>query len=148
MPDFIKLPSERVEQLRTLSRNRDVPIADLIAEFVNGQIREGHLDRAIPTIDVHRTGDMIEIDFGTFKRCFGLELARAFATGLRWFGTPKAPGIPEAVTDLAQAVSGASLVGIGRRGTSVEVSGENGLKRTLAPSIARDLSGVIAEAAK
>ena len=91
---------------------------------------------------------MIEVDFGAFKRTFNVELARAYATSLRWFGTPKAAGIPQAVTALAQAVSGADLVGIGRRGTGIEVCGENGAKRILAPSIARDLAEVIADTAK
>jgi len=144
LPDFIQLPSERVEQLRALSRNRDLPIADLIGEFINDQIDKGNIDRAIPTIDVRRVGDHIEIDYGAFKRTFGLELARAYATNLRWFARPKNAALRSAI----DVVMGAELVGLSRRGTSVKATGEDGGARTLAPSIARELAAVIEDAAK
>jgi len=145
LPDFIQLPSERVEQLRALSRNREMPIADLVAEFVNDQIAKGHLDRAIPTIDVRRVGDQVEIDYGAFKRTFGLDLARAYATNLRWFARPKNDALKSAI----DVVSGAELVGLSRRGTSVKATGEDGSSaRTLAPAIARELAALIEDAAK
>ena len=144
MSDIIQLPSERVEQLRALSRNRNLPIADLIAEFVNDQVAKGHLDRAIPTIDVRRNGDHVEIDFGTFKRTFGLELARAYAINLRWLARPKS----DALKSMIDSMSGTELVGLSRRGTSVKATGEDGSARTLAPSIARELATLIEDAAK
>lgn len=144
MPDFIQLPSERVEQLRALSRNRDMPIADLIGEFVNDQIDKGHIDRAIPTIDVRRVGENVEIDYGTFKRSFAPDLARAYAINLRWFARPK----NDALKATIDGVSGSELVGLSRRGTSVKATGEDGSARALAPSIARELAALIEAAAE
>lgn len=165
MPDFIKLPSERVEQLRLLSKSRGLPIADLIAEYVQEQIKLDHLDPAIPTIDVRRVGGRVVIDFGEFKRIFDVEMAEAFAITLRLFATPKTPAshprlsaentdalntFSQDLRDLNLALSGAEKhVGISRRGTSIKVSGENGVgKRTLAPSIARELAAVVEAVAR
>jgi hypothetical protein len=138
---MIKLPDERAEQLRILSKNRNLPIADLIAEYVNEQIEKGHLAPDLPMIEVRRTGAAIVLDFGTFKRELTLELAQAYATALDWFAT-RTGALPLA----AQAASGAHLVGIKRQGTSIKVFGENDAERALAPSIARDLARIIRNA--
>lgn len=143
MPELIKLPSERVEQLRILSKNREMPIADLIGEFITEQIAKGHIEPGIPTIAVKRAKDSIEIDFGTFKRTMPLDVARAYATTLEWFANRNGE-----FAQIAQNLSGAQVVGIKRQGTSVKVEGENGGERTLAPSIARDLAEIVRNAAQ
>lgn len=147
MPDFIKVPSERVEQLRTLSKNRDISIADLIGEFVNDQIAKGHLTNDIPGIAVTRKGELVTVDLGEFSRVMTPELAQAYATCLKWLATPRSAGMVTAARDAAEMVSGAHLVGIARRGTSIRLTGENGGERTLAPSVARDLANVVAKVA-
>lgn len=146
MPDFIKLPSERVEQLRALSKVRNTTIANLIAEYVNHEIEAGNLPDAVPGIAVRRRGARVHLDFGDFTKTLDLDLARAFATTLRWLATPKKTGMAGALTEAAQALSGAHLVGLSRHATSVKVTGEGGT-RTLAPSVARDLARVIDKAA-
>ncbi|MBB4053542.1 hypothetical protein GGR20_003204 [Devosia subaequoris] len=124
------------------------------------QIKADNLDRAIPTIDVIRKGDNVEIDFGDFKRVFGHELAQAFATTLYLFATPKTPNgyaafdrenadalnqLSQELRDFNLAMSGAEQhVGVSRRGTSIKIVGEGGRgERTLAPSIARELADIV-----
>ena len=147
MPDFIKLPSERVEQLRILSKNREIPIADLIGEFINDQIAKGHLSHDIPGVAVTRKGDVVTVDMGEFSRAMSPDLAQAYATCLQWMATPRSAGMVGASRGAAQMVSGAHLVGIGRRGTSIRLTGENGAERTFAPSVARDLAKLVAKIA-
>ena len=143
MPDFIKLPSERVEQLRLLSKQRDMPIADLIAEFIRDQISKGNLTPDLPTIEVRRTEKTIEIDFDGFVRVLDHKLAAAYAVTLRWYSKPKAAGMHSAIVDLAQDLSGAHHVGISRQGVGIKVTGDNGKSRVLAASVARDLADII-----
>jgi hypothetical protein len=147
MPDFIKLPSERVEQLRAISSARDMPIADLIAEYVRDQQQKGVIPLAVPGVVVERSGCHVTVDFGHFTKRFKPELARAFAAALRWYATPKRRVMHKALSTLAEAVSGAAIVGISRRGTSIKIS-EGGAERTLAPSIAVDLAAVVEAAAR
>lgn len=147
MPDFIKLPSERVEQLRMLSEARKMPIADLIAEYVRDQIKDGLITNALPTFDVRRSGNTVSVNFGKFERKYDLEAAQAFAGTLDIYATPKSD-LMEGAMALAGVTSVATqLFKMSRRGTSIKISGDNGEERTLAPSIARDLAALIKEAA-
>jgi hypothetical protein len=164
VPDFIKLPSERVEQLRMLSKRRDVPVADLIGEYVNQQIELGNLEASIPGIEVTCVGDRVSIVCAELNLVLTKEAAEVYARALKLYSEPKRaqqfPGAgPEALavlTGISQVVRDTSLelsgvtqrLGISRRGTSIKLSGSNGSERTLAPSIARDLAQVILNAIK
>jgi|GEM_PF-1509642 hypothetical protein len=143
MPNHIVVPEERYAQLKALAESNSITVADAVGLLVAWAIEQGRVPAAIPTIYVRRVGATVEVDFGQFQRVMPLDLAKAFATALRWFSTTKAKGIPAAVTELAQALSGSHLVGISRRGTSIKIAGDNGHERTLAPSIARELAAVI-----
>ncbi len=48
MPTIIQLPDERAEQLRALSKARNMPITDLIGEYIEQQIKAGHLPAGVP----------------------------------------------------------------------------------------------------
>ena len=146
MPDFIKLPSERVEQLRALSKARNINMADLIAEYVNQQIALGNLPDTVPGIAVRRRGARVSIDFGDFQKSFDTEVAVAFAKGMRWLATPRARAMNTLLGEALEAFAGFATVGLSRHATSIKVS-EGGKHRTLAPSIARDLARVIEKAA-
>jgi hypothetical protein len=144
MSRHVVLPDEREAQLRAIAVAHNVTVADAVGLLIKWAIDAGKVPAGIPGIEVQRTAEGIVLNFGDFERTLSLELAQAYATTLRWFATPKADGIPFAVTSLAQALSGAHLVGITRRGTSVKVAGLNGEgERTLAPSIARELADII-----
>jgi hypothetical protein len=147
MPKHIVVPDEREAQLRQIAAKHNVTVAEAVGLLIGWAIEQGKVPASIPTIDVRRVGNTVEVDFGEFQRVMPLDLAKAFATTLRWFSTTKAKGIPAAVTELAQALSGSHLVGISRRGTSIKIAGENGRERTLAPSIARELAVLIERSA-
>ncbi|UJW85769.1 hypothetical protein [Devosia sp. SL43] len=147
MPKHIVVPDEREAQLRQIAATHNVSVADAVGLLFGWAVEQGRVPAAIPTIDVSRVGDTVVVDFGEFQRTMPLDLAKAFATSLRWFSTTKAKGIPAAVTELAQALSGSHLVGISRRGTSIKIAGGTGKERTLAPSIARELAGLIERSA-
>ncbi|WP_108460232.1 hypothetical protein [Devosia naphthalenivorans] len=147
MPKHIVVPDEREAQLRQIAAKHNVTVAEAVGLLIGWAIEQGKVPASIPTIDVRRVGNEVQVDFGEFQRVMSLDLAKAFATTLRWFSTTKVKGIPAAVTELAQALSGSHLVGISRRGTSIKIAGENGRERTLAPSIARELAVLIERSA-
>ena len=141
MSKHVVIPDEREAQLVAIAKAHNVSTADAVGLLVNWAVDSGKIARGIPGIEVRRTTDGVVVDFGAFSRELSVDLAKAYVTTLRWFATPKEAGVPFAVTSLAQALSGAHLVGISRRGTSVKIAGPDDTgERTLAPSIARDLA--------
>jgi hypothetical protein len=146
MSGFIKLPDERIGQLRALSKARNMTIVDLIGEFIHEQIAKGNLAADLPGITVLRTDDAIVVDLGNFPLRLDAMAARIFAATLRWHSLPKRSGMGGAIQDLALAVSGFGSPLISRQGKSV-VIGEGEGRKVLAPSIAFDLSEIVARAA-
>lgn len=156
MPDFIKLPSERVQQLRTLSRVHDKPIADLIGDYIADQQAKGFLPKTVPGIEVIRDGDTVKVSLQAMAdevreandrdlklyskiaeqisfREFGSKAAQEFAQQLRAAATPKVPV--------------AADFGVARRGMGVTIKfGDE--QRALARSVALDLANVVEDAAK
>lgn len=138
MPDLIKLPAERVEQLRLLSKARDLPIADLIAEYVRDQVAAGHIPSGVPGIVVKRAGKKVRIDYGTFTQTDDAQWAQLFALALRYVASRR----ENPVSQLAEVVSGAHQMGVSRQGTGVKIKVDKH-ERVLAPSIAVDLADEI-----
>lgn len=139
MAKHIVLPDEREAQLRAIAAAHNVTVAESVGLLVGWAIEQGKVEAGIPGIEIRRAGDTVEIDFGSFKRVYSPELSKAFAVALRWFAGPRKTH----VSDILEAFAGADIVGISRRGTSVKIVGDNGQERTLAPSIARELAGLI-----
>lgn len=142
MSDFIKLPSERVEQLRRLSENLDITIADCIAMFIREQIAKGNLQDEVPGIKIVRNGQEITLDTGAFRSVMPKDLAKSYAEQVRQMVepiiTPSAsnPFLPELKLDVA------------RRGTSVKlIDKASGATKTLAPSVAEDFARVLLKVA-
>jgi hypothetical protein len=142
MPDIIKLPSERVEQLRQLSEARSMSIADLIGEYVQQQIASGALADDIPGINVRRKGKSVELDFGDFKKTYSLPLAGAVVNSIRWLAKPRSPGMQSALADVAATVGGFDQIGLSKQGPAIRIS-EGSKSRTLAPAIANELADLI-----
>ena len=139
MPDFIKLPSERVEQLRELSKKLDMTIADCIGMFINEQIAKGNLAADVPGFKVERHGDQIKIDTGEWLRAMTRGDAAQVAMSIRALITPSKdnPFMPTVGLDIF------------RRGTSLKLKdAATGAERTVAPSIASDLANMIERATK
>lgn len=142
MTDHIKLPAERVEQLRRLAKNLDMTIADCIAMFVREQIEKGNLQDEVPGITITRHGKQITVDTGAFQSVLPKDFAKNYAEQVRRMVeriiTPDSsnPFIPELKLDVA------------RRGTSIKlVDKDSGAEKTLAPSVAKDFARVLSYAA-
>lgn len=143
MADHIKLPAERVEQLRTLAKNLDMTIADCIAMFIREQIEKGNLPDEVPGITVVRKGEQIALDAGVFTSTMTKDLAKHYAAQVRQMVDPIAtpstsnPFLPELKLDVA------------RRGTSIKlIDTVSGAEKTLAPSVAKDFARVLSHSAK
>lgn len=144
MPKHVVIPDEREAKLRQIAAANNVTVADAVGLLITWAIEHGKVEPGLPGIDVRRDGPNVVIDFGDFVRVYDLKLAHAFAVALNWYSRPKASS---PVSEILEAFSGAEVVGISRRGTSIKIAGDNGTERTLAPSIARELSEIIARTA-
>lgn len=143
MADHIKLPAERVEQLRALAKNIDMTIADCIAMFIREQIEKGNLPDQVPGITILRNGEQIALDAGAFTSTMTKDLAKHYAAQVRQMVDPTAtpstsnPFLPELKLDVA------------RRGTSIKlIDKASGAEKTLAPSVARDFARVLSHSAE
>lgn len=143
MADYIKLPSERVEQLRMLAKTLDMTIADCIAMFIREQIAKGVLPDTVPGITIERKGDSIALDTGSFKRDMTADLAKAYASQVRGMldaiktPTPSNPFLTSARLDAT------------KRGTSIKlIDRSTGAETTLAPSVAFDFARVLQQASE
>jgi len=142
MPDFIKLPSERVDQLRTLAKNLNMSIADCIATFLNEQIARGNLASDIPGFSIKREGETVVLDAGAFTARLTRDLAKAYAESVKRLTkpilTPAAtnPFMPKLTLDVVRRGMGIKLID---RGT--------GAARTLSRSVAEDFATNLARSA-
>lgn len=142
MADFIKLPSERVEQLRALAKNLDMTIADCIAVFIRQQIAQGNLPDTVPGITIERNGEHVVLNTGTFTRSMTVDLATAYAAQVR--------SMLDAIKTPSQTnpfLTNARL-DVARRGTSLKlIDRSTGAEKTLAPSVAEDFARVLQHSA-
>lgn len=67
MSNHIRLPAERIEQLRRIARAKNKSIPEVIADFVRTEISAGTISAAVPGIDVAGVGDMITIKAQGFE---------------------------------------------------------------------------------
>lgn len=143
MTEHIKLPVERVEQLRTLAKNLDMTIADCIAMFIREQIAKGNLQDEVPGITIIRQGKQVALDTGAFQSVLPKDFAQRYAAQVRQMVEPittpskSNPFIPELTLDVA------------RRGTSIKlIDKSSGAEKTLARSVAQDFARVLSHSAE
>jgi len=129
MGSVIKVPKERAEQLRMLSRRRQMPIADLIGEYVNAQIAAGHLPAELPGFAIERTGDTIIFGAGTFSADLSVQDAARLGAALR--------DCADGSIDEVRLCQGLRVLRNGR-GLSLKHRGA-AEERTMSRGIARDL---------
>lgn len=142
MADFIKLPSERVEQLRALAKNLDLTIADCIAVFIREQIAKGNLPDTVPGITIERNGESVMLDTGAFKRDMGADLVQAYARQV--CGMLDAIKTPSPMNPFLTS----ARLDVARRGTSLKlIDRSTGAEKTLAPSVAEDFARVLMQSA-
>jgi hypothetical protein len=148
VPKHIVIPDEREAQLRHIAKVHQVSTADAVGLLVNWAIEDGRIEPGLQTITVNRIGELVEVDFGSFKRTFEVPMAQGFASVIGLMADPKKSELIDGVKYLIQLDENAErFFQVKRRGTSIKVGGEHGEERTLAPSIARDLAALIKQAA-
>lgn len=143
MADFIKLPTERVEQLRLLAKNLNITIADCIAVFIREQIEKGNLPDTVPGITIERNGDSVMLDTGAFRRDMAAGLAQAYAKQVH--------GMLDAIKTPSRTNPFLTRAGldVARRGTSLKlIDRSTGAEKTLAPSVALDFARVLQQASQ
>lgn len=148
----IKLPRERVDQLKSLGEVWNLSVADVIAKMVNQQVEAGVISGDVPGVTVERQGDRFRLDMlngwdRTFQK-IGSELRedrllraqelRQLAKSLRdSFDLPK--GEPLLPTPKGFDLS--------RRGRYLKLRDSiTGSERTLPPSVAKDIAKQIRSA--
>lgn len=140
MPDYIKLPSERVEQLRTLAKNLDMTIADCIGMFINQQIENGNLVQGVPGFRIYREGKEVHVGTDEWDKVVSSQSATNIARSIRALISPSKDN---PVMPLPEGF------GLARRGTSLKLRDtRTGAEKTLAPSIAKDVADLLERAAK
>ena len=137
MPELLQLPSERMAQLRNLSRNRDITISDLIGEYVNDQITKGNLEADLPGFKIERIGDSVSIDTGDWTKTIPASTAETLGYAISAILKPgkNNPFMP---------LPGIDLV---RRGTSIKIVDlDTGKEKTISRGIAADLASLFYKA--
>ncbi|WP_152541124.1 hypothetical protein [Sulfitobacter noctilucae] len=141
MPELVKLPSQRVEQLRQLSSKLQMPISDCIGQFIAEQIEKGNLDPDVPGVQVSKSAK--EVRFKTPDvdlRSSRIQFLEDAAASIRAITRPSKNNplmpLPE-------------NFGVTRRGTSVKIRDtETGSETTLALSVALDVAAQLERASK
>lgn len=141
MPNFIKLPSERVEQLRALSKKLELSIADCIGQFIEEQIEKGNLEADVPGFRILIDGKEARLKSGDIDVRFSSKtFLEDAAKSIRAVITPSKNNPMMPLPD---------GFGLSRRGTSLKIKDTvNGAEITLAPSIAIDVAKMMERAAK
>lgn len=141
MSQMIKLPDERAEQLRTLSKNLGISIAECIGLFINEQIEKGNLEPDVPGFRIIKNdkGYKLKTDIADFRfarQKFLDDAAKAI----------RAITKPGTDNPLMPSPEGMKLA---RRGTSIKIiETSSGKQITLAPSVANDVAGMLEREAK
>ncbi|WP_306113282.1 MULTISPECIES: hypothetical protein [unclassified Roseovarius] len=142
----IKLPPERVHQLKSIGEKWNMNVVDVIGEMVNQQIEKGVIEPGVPGIEVSKHGKRFHFDVLNDlqettqnmgdklreDRLLAADEMRQLAKSLR-----ESMGVPKG-GDLLPTPKGFQLK---RRGTSLKLLNvKTGVERTLAPGIARDIA--------
>ncbi|MFG6081411.1 hypothetical protein ACEUZ9_002031 [Paracoccus litorisediminis] len=67
MSNHIRLPAERIEQLRLIAEAKKQTVADVITGFIRAEIAAGTIPAEVPGIDVKKAGSVITIKANGFE---------------------------------------------------------------------------------
>ncbi|WP_417264240.1 hypothetical protein [Celeribacter sp.] len=67
MSNHIRLPGERVEQLRMIAEAKSKTISEVIGDYVRSEIEAGTIPASIPGVDVAKSEDGIKIVAGDME---------------------------------------------------------------------------------
>ena len=140
-PAIVKIPGERVDQLKRIAEKHNLSLADAIGLLINQEIAAGRLSDELTGLEVKilRNGKVVLSILGIGDILMDRKSALQFAVSLENAADRKRGGI----LDLD---AGISVVGIGPAVRLRAV--ESDASRVLAPSIARDFARQIRRAAE
>lgn len=143
MSNHIRLPSERIEQLRQIAEAKNTTIAEVIAGFVRSEVAKGTISGALPGIIVAAEGPAITI------RANGFEASVPKVEGLALADLLKASGSadPERKARWAEGLAKLSGMKVKRAGNGLKlVSPNTGQEFALNLDVAADLGDQITRA--
>jgi len=136
----IKLPAERVEQLKAIGDVLGLSIADTVGHLIRAEIARGTISDALPGITIDRDGDRIIMTIDGPRRHFlPLDTAKAIAAQLRKL---VAPGKDGGTIDLDANWTAY------RVGNGIRVGFSDSVVKTLSRDVAVDLARLIEAAAR
>ncbi|PZX26355.1 hypothetical protein LY44_01049 [Rhodobacter capsulatus] len=143
----IRLPSERIEQLRQIAEARHTTIAEVIARFVRSEIAAGTIPATVPGVVVQRTGAEIIITANGFDAAVPMDQGPTLADVLKGAATLSVD--PERKKQWLEGLAALSGIQVKRAGNGLKlVSGLTKREFPLALDVAVDLGEAIARAAE
>lgn len=137
--ELVRLPRERVDQLRALSKALDIPISDVIGRMIRREIADGTIPSDIPGVQVALVGEMLSVQLeGGMAVSMTTDSAMGLADTLARVAKP---GRREIVLDLD-----AGGVEIEHIGTAVRLK-VGGTQKAFSRDVTRDIADLIADTA-
>ncbi|SOC14351.1 hypothetical protein [Rhodobacter maris] len=119
MTNHIRLPSERIEQLRQIAEARHTTIAEVIAGFVRSEIAAGTIPAAVPGIDVETAGTEIVIKANGFEASVPMHEGPTLADVLKGAATLSTD--PERKKQWLEGLGALSGVQVRRAGNGLKI---------------------------
>lgn len=147
MSNHIRLPSERIEQLRQIATAKNTTIPELIAGFVRSEVTAGTIPANIPGIDVAKDAATITIKAQGFEATIPANEGPTLADLLKGCATSNAD--PERKLRWIEGLAALSGIKVKRAGNGVKlVSPVTGKEYPLNLDVAVDLADQIDRRAK
>ncbi|SFI84018.1 hypothetical protein [Celeribacter neptunius] len=148
MSNHIRLPGERVEQLRMIAEAKNKTISEVIGDYVRSEIEAGTIPADIPGVDVAKSEDGIKIVAGDMEALIPMGEGPTVAEVLASAGSFTAKDI-ERKKRWIEGAAALSGIEVKRAGNGLKlVSPITKKEYPLNLDVATDLANVIEEAAK
>lgn len=147
MSNHVRLPAERVEQLRMIAEAENKTIAEVIADFVRSKIAAGTIPATVPGFDVQRSDLSITIKANGFEAVIPTDQGPTLADVLR--DAADRPADPERKKRWLEGAAALAGIKVKRAGNGLKlVSPLTGREFPLNLDVAVDLGDQIANEAK
>lgn len=140
----IKLPAERLNQLKAIGAALDLSLADVIGRMIRAEIERGTISDVIPGIDIQRSALGVAVTFDSGEQhVLPDSAARRFADQITILASPSRPSVDGGMTDIDddwQAV---------RIGNGIHIGfPSSGERKILSRDVARDVARLIKDASQ
>ncbi|MBL4917444.1 hypothetical protein [Szabonella alba] len=147
MTNHIRLPAERIEQLRRIAQAKEKTITEVIADYVRSEIAAGTIPASVPGFDVASEGASITIRANGFEASVPMGEGPTVADLLKEAGSANAD--PERKKRWIEGAAAMSGMTVKRAGNGLKlVSPITGREFPLNLDIAADLAEQIERAAE